>query len=201
MESAVANPSIARLLEISDNERQQQELHRIKTALEEVDRSLKDMLHSQRMLSPRLFFLTDESLLTVLSHENAATVQAELCLAFHCVDRFEIKPVDALSRNGSYEMHGLLSHDGRLLAFPTPLHLQGVPTLWPDLISDAIRQALRSSLASALRHNERERDPQLDAPMQCVVLAERIFCTAHAAQAVSKRCTGAGHAALESLLQ
>ncbi|XP_076748967.1 dynein cytoplasmic heavy chain beethoven [Xylocopa sonorina] len=155
----------------------------LKDLLDRCQKSLDEYLEEKRSFYPRLYFLSDEDLLELVSASGRG-LEAHLPKLFQGVGSI-IKDDNGLT--------AVVSPEGEILQLPQPVDLRDSLPRWLSNLEEGMKAALGRSLESCLA------DPAPDPsayPTQVLLLAERIRFT--------ERCEAAlkdGRSALKNLVE
>ncbi|CAF4354220.1 unnamed protein product, partial [Adineta steineri] len=109
--------------------------------MEKIQRALEDYLETKRLAFPRLFFLSNEDLLDILSHANDANcVQPHLrkCFANIFYLRIVKSPVEVVTSMQSVE--------GEVVNFTKSIRPRGVVEQWLTQVEQAMYDAVKVHL-------------------------------------------------------
>ncbi|CAF3406660.1 unnamed protein product [Rotaria socialis] len=113
--------------------------------MEKIQRALEDYLETKRLAFPRLFFLSNEDLLDILSHsKDANCVQPHLRKCFANVFHLNIakSPMEAVTSMQSVE--------GEIVNFPKTVRPRGMVEQWLASVEQAMYDAVKHHLKLGL---------------------------------------------------
>ncbi|XP_063978818.1 cytoplasmic dynein 2 heavy chain 1 [Diachasmimorpha longicaudata] len=154
----------------------------LKDLLDRCQRSLDEFLEEKRSAYPRLYFLSDEDLLELISGSSAG-------LDAHLPKLYQ--GVGSVQREGG-QLTAVVSPEGETMALPVSIDLADPLPTWLSNLEEVLRKALAQSLEKCLV--DPNNDPFLY-PAQVLLLSERIHFT--------ERCESAlqsGKSALKKLV-
>ncbi|XP_032668403.1 cytoplasmic dynein 2 heavy chain 1 [Odontomachus brunneus] len=155
----------------------------LKDLLDRCQKSLDEFLEEKRAAYPRLYFLSDEDLLELVSASGRG-LEAHLPKLYHGVGSV-VKENDTLT--------AIVSPEGEMLKLPEAVDLtQSLPE-WLDNLEKGMQKALRHNLEKCLSSSTP--DPSIY-PTQVLLLSERIRFTERCEQALKE-----GRAALQKLVE
>ncbi|XP_015119188.1 cytoplasmic dynein 2 heavy chain 1 [Diachasma alloeum] len=155
----------------------------LKDLLDRCQRSLDEFLEEKRSAYPRLYFLSDEDLLELISG-SAAGLDAHLPKLY--------QGIGSVQREDG-RLTAVVSPEGEILALPVSIDLSDPLPTWLSNLEEVLRKALAQSLEKCLV--DPNADPSLY-PAQVLLLSERIHFT--------ERCESAlqgGKSALKRLVE
>nr|XP_012219219.1 PREDICTED: cytoplasmic dynein 2 heavy chain 1 [Linepithema humile] len=158
-------------------------LTNLKDLLDRCQKSLDEFLEEKRAAYPRLYFLSDEDLLELVSGSGRG-LETHLPKLYYGVGSI-VKENNTLT--------AIQSPEGEVLKLPTAIDLSEPLPQWLDNLEKGIRNALRQSLEKCL--NDSTPDPSVY-PTQILLLSERIGFTERCEYALKE-----GRAALQKLVE
>ncbi|EFN76217.1 Cytoplasmic dynein 2 heavy chain 1 [Harpegnathos saltator] len=155
----------------------------LKDLLDRCQKSLDEFLEEKRATYPRLYFLSDEDLLELVSARGKG-LEAHLPKLYHGIGSV-IKENNTLT--------AIVSPEGETLKLPEAVDLTESLPRWLDNLEKEMQKALRLSLEKCLSTSTP--DPSIY-PTQVLLLSERIRFTERCEQALKE-----GRAALQKLVE
>ncbi|CAF1506431.1 unnamed protein product, partial [Didymodactylos carnosus] len=113
--------------------------------MEKIQRALEDYLETKRLAFPRLYFLSNEDLLDILSHsKDASCVQPHLRKCFANIYYLEIvkQPMEIVTYMQSVE--------GEIVNFPKTVRPRGVVEQWLNSVETAMYDAVKHHMKLGL---------------------------------------------------
>ncbi|KAL6266424.1 hypothetical protein P5V15_003274 [Pogonomyrmex californicus] len=158
-------------------------LTNLKDLLDRCQKSLDEFLEEKRAAYPRLYFLSDQDLLELVSGSGKA-LEAHLPKLYHGIGSI-IKENNTLT--------AITSPEGEILKLPEAIDLTESLPRWLDNLEKGMRNSLRQSLEKCL--NDSTPDPSVY-PTQILLLSERIAFTERCERALKE-----GRGALQKLVE
>ncbi|XP_050496495.1 cytoplasmic dynein 2 heavy chain 1 [Bombus huntii] len=155
----------------------------LKDLLDRCQKSLDEYLEEKRSSYPRLYFLSDEDLLELVSASGRG-LEAHLSKLYQGVGSI-IKDDNGLT--------AVVSPEGEILQLPKPVDLRDPLPRWLSNLEDGMRNALRQSLEKCLV--DATPDPS-SYPTQVLLLSEKIRFTERCESALKE-----GGSALKNLVE
>ncbi|XP_071561821.1 cytoplasmic dynein 2 heavy chain 1 [Temnothorax nylanderi] len=155
----------------------------LKDLLDRCQKSLDEFLEEKRAAYPRLYFLSDEDLLELVSGSGRG-LEAHLPKLYHGIG-------SVVKENNS--LTAIASPEGEILKLLKAVDLTEPLPRWLDNLEKGMRNALRHSLEKCL--NDSAPDPSVY-PTQILLLSERIGFTERCERALKE-----GRAALQKLVE
>ncbi|XP_018402903.1 PREDICTED: cytoplasmic dynein 2 heavy chain 1 [Cyphomyrmex costatus] len=155
----------------------------LKDLLDRCQKCLDEFLEEKRAAYPRLYFLSDEDLLELVSGSGRG-LEAHLPKLYHGIG-------SVIKENNS--LTAIVSPEGEVLKLPEVVDLTEPLPRWLDNLEKGIRNALCQSLEKCL--NDSTPDPSVY-PTQILLLSERIGFTERCERALKE-----GRAALQKLVE
>ncbi|RZC18431.1 DHC N2 and/or AAA 6 domain containing protein, partial [Asbolus verrucosus] len=151
--------------------------------LEIVQKGLADYLETKRMVFPRLYFLSDDELLEILSHaKNPLAVQPHLRKCFENIARLNFAEDLCITQMFSAEDECV---DLTPTLYPTP-NVEN----WLLLVESSMRNTVRTILGSSLETIDIKPRAQwvLEWPGQVVIAGSQTFWTAGVEKGIKEFC-------------
>ncbi|XP_020293197.1 cytoplasmic dynein 2 heavy chain 1 [Pseudomyrmex gracilis] len=158
-------------------------LTNLKDLLDRCQKSLDEFLEEKRTAYPRLYFLSDEDLLELISGSTRG-LEAHLPKLYHGLG-------SVVRENNT--LTAIVSPEGEVLRLPEAVELAEPLPQWLDNLERGMKNALRQSLDKCL--NDSTPDPSVY-PTQILLFTERIGFTERCERALKQ-----GHAALQKLVE
>ncbi|XP_029665147.1 cytoplasmic dynein 2 heavy chain 1 [Formica exsecta] len=155
----------------------------LKDLLDRCQKSLDEFLEERRAAYPRLYFLSDEDLLELVSGSGRG-LEAHLPKLYHGVGSV-VKENDTLT--------AIVSPEGEMLKLPEAIDLTEPLPRWLNNLENGMKKALCQSLEKCL--NDSTPDPSVY-PTQILLLSERIGFTERCERALKE-----GRSALQKLVE
>ncbi|TNJ26760.1 Dynein heavy chain [Giardia muris] len=149
-------------------------LRRYEQILDSIQKSLDEYLQNKRMSFARLYFLSDEELLDILSQsKNPHAIQGHIRKIFDAIQSVEF----TVGQSGGLDITAMLSEEGERVAFTIPIKARGSVTAWLGNLEQRMRQTINKHCRAAVEDYSIERRSEwiLDHPAQCIICASQIF--------------------------
>ncbi|XP_044254832.1 dynein axonemal heavy chain 1-like isoform X2 [Tribolium madens] len=141
--------------------------------LDIVQKGLADYLETKRMVFPRLYFLSDDELLEILSHaKNPLAVQPHLRKCFENIARLQFETDLCITQ--------MFSAEDECVSLTPTLYPTANVENWLLLVESSMRNTIRTILGDSLKEiNDKPRDQWvLEWPGQVVIAGSQTFWTA-----------------------
>ncbi|KAL8017811.1 putative bromodomain, AAA+ ATPase domain, dynein heavy chain region D6 P-loop [Plasmopara halstedii] len=172
--------------------------------LEEIQKSLEDYLETKRMTFPRFYFLSNDELLEILSQtRDPRAVQPHLGKCFDAMKSVQFDDTSGSARN---LVQAMVSGEGELVLFSTPVKAKGPVESWLSDVEKAMRTSLYEDGVKALMNYPVEdaidrQDWLFGYAAQMIILVDQVFWTRNVTEAIVQVENGTDIHAVDSFLQ
>uniref|UniRef100_H2YVP8 AAA+ ATPase domain-containing protein n=1 Tax=Ciona savignyi TaxID=51511 RepID=H2YVP8_CIOSA len=116
--------------------------------LEKIQKCLEDYLELKRLAFPRFYFLSNDELLSVLSHgREPVSIQPHLVKCFANIKYLDIRGGSSKAPN---TVHAMISAEGETVAMPKNVRARGSVENWLSSVEGAMIDTVRKHLRMAL---------------------------------------------------
>ena len=149
-------------------------LKRYEQVLESIQKSLDEYLQNKRMSFARLYFLSDEELLDILSQsKNPHAIQAHIRKIFDSIQAVEF----SVGQSGGLDIVAMLSEEGERVVLNVPIKARGSITAWLGNLEQRMRQTINRHCQIAVTDYSVEKRNAwiLSHPAQCIICVSQIY--------------------------
>nr|XP_018672447.1 dynein heavy chain 6, axonemal-like [Ciona intestinalis] len=116
--------------------------------LEKIQKCLDDYLELKRLAFPRFYFLSNDELLSVLSHgREPSSIQPHLVKCFANIKYLDIRQTGS---KGPLTVHAMISAEGETVAMPKNVRARGSVEQWLSSVEGAMIDTVRKHLRMGL---------------------------------------------------